>query len=205
MSQLRVYAIDGIVPVVDPTAYVHPSAVLIGDVIVGPHCYVGPCASLRGDFGRLILEAGANLQDTCVMHGFPGTDTVVEENGHIGHGAVLHGCRIGRNALVGMNAVIMDNAIVGESSIVAASSFVKAKQELPPRSLLAGIPARVVRLLSDEELAWKADGTRTYQELTRRCLATLVETTPLTAVEAGRKRIEMPDIVPLSELKNRQG
>ena len=203
MSKLRVYAIDGIVPVVDPSAYVHPSAVLIGDVIVGPNCYVGPCASLRGDFGRLILEAGANLQDTCVMHGFPGTDTVVEENGHIGHGAVLHGCRIGKNALISMNAVIMDNAVIGESSIVAASAFVKASQMVPPQTLVAGVPAKVVRPLSAEEMAWKADGTRTYQELTRRCLATMVETTPLSSVEPDRKRIEMPDVVPLTELKNR--
>jgi phenylacetic acid degradation protein len=203
MSSLRVYAIDGIVPVVDPTAYVHPSAVLIGDVIVGPGCYIGPCASLRGDFGRLILEAGANLQDTCVMHGFPGTDTVVEENGHIGHGAVLHGCRIGKNALIGMNAVIMDNAVIGESSIVAASAFIKASVEIPARSLAAGVPAKVIRALSEEEMAWKVDGTRTYQELTRRCLATMVETTPLATVEADRKRIMMPDVVPLTELKNR--
>ena len=203
MSKLRVYAIDGIVPVVDPSAYVHPSAVLIGDVIIGPNCYVGPCASLRGDFGRLILEAGANLQDTCVMHGFPGTDTVVEENGHIGHGAVLHGCRISKNALVGMNAVIMDNAVIGESSIVAASAFVKASQVIPPRTLVAGVPAKIIRPLSDEEMAWKADGTRTYQELTKRCLASMVETAPLSEIEPGRKRIEMPDVVPLTELKNR--
>jgi phenylacetic acid degradation protein len=203
MSKLRVYAIDVIVPVVDPSAYVHPSAVLIGDVIIGPDCYVGPCASLRGDFGRLILEAGANLQDTCVMHGFPGTDTVVEENGHIGHGAVLHGCRISKNALVGMNAVIMDNAVIGESSIVAASAFVKASQVIPPRTLVAGVPAKIIRPLSEEEMAWKADGTRTYQELTKRCLATMIETSPLSAVEPDRKRIEMPDVVPLTELKNR--
>ena len=203
MSKLRVYAIDGIVPVVDPSAYVHPSAVLIGDVIIGPNCYVGPCASLRGDFGRLILEAGANLQDTCVMHGFPGTDTVVEENGHIGHGAVLHGCRISKNALVGMNAVIMDNAVIGESSIVAASAFVKASQVIPPRTLVAGVPAKIIRPLSEEEMAWKADGTRIYQDLTKRCLATMVETSPLSAVEPDRKRIEMPDVVPLTELKNR--
>ncbi len=203
MTPLRVYAIDGIIPVVDPTAYVHPSAVLIGDVIVGPGCYVGPCASLRGDFGRLILERGANLQDTCVMHGFPGTDTVVEEDGHIGHGAVLHGCRIGRNALVGMNAVIMDNAIVGESSIVAASAFVKAGAEIPPRSLAAGMPAKVVRALSDEEIAWKVDGTRTYQDLARRSLATMTECDPLSAVEPGRPRIHMPDVVPLVEMKKR--
>ena len=203
MTTLRVYAIDGIIPVVDPTAYVHPSAVLIGDVIVGPACYVGPCASLRGDFGRLILERGANLQDTCVMHGFPGTDTVVEEDGHIGHGAVLHGCRIGRNALVGMNAVIMDNAVIGESSIVAASAFVKAGAEIPSRSLAAGMPAKVVRALSDDEIAWKVDGTRTYQDLARRSLATMTECDPLSAVEPGRPRIHMPDVVPLVEMKKR--
>ena len=202
-TPLRVYAIDGIVPVVDPTAYVHPSAVLIGDVIVGPGCYVGPCASLRGDFGRLILERGANLQDTCVMHGFPGTDTVVEEDGHIGHGAVLHGCRIGRNALVGMNAVVMDNAVVGESSIVAASAFVKAGAEIPPKSLAAGMPAKVIRALSDEEIAWKVDGTRTYQDLARRSLATMTECDPLSAIEPDRKRIHMPEVVPLVELKKR--
>jgi len=203
-TRLRVYAIDGIVPVVHPSAHVHPSAVLIGDVIVGPDCYVGPCASLRGDFGRLILERGANLQDTCVMHGFPGTDTVVEEDGHIGHGAVLHGCRIRRNALVGMNAVIMDNAIIGESSIVAASAFVKAGMEIPPRVLVAGMPAKVIRELSDEEIRWKGEGTATYQDLTRRCLATLVETDPLSEVEPDRKRIHMPDVVPLVALRKKE-
>ena len=205
MKQLKVYAIDGIVPVVDPTAYVHPSAVLIGDVIVGPDCYVGPCACLRGDFGRLILERGSNLQDTCVMHGFPGTDTVVEEDGHIGHGAVLHGCRVGRNALVGMNAVIMDNAVIGESSIVAAAAFVKAGVEIPPRMLVAGMPAKAIRPLSDEEIRWKSSGTATYQDLTRRSLATMEETAPLTAMEADRKRIHMPDVPPLVELRRREG
>jgi len=205
MLPLRVFAIDGIVPVVDPTAFVHPSAVLIGDVIVGPGCYVGPCACLRGDFGRLILERGANLQDTCVMHGFPGTDTVVEEDGHIGHGAVLHGCRVGRNALIGMNAVIMDNAVIGEAAIVAASAFVKAGAEIPARSLAAGAPARVIRELSADEIAWKGQGTQTYQALARRSLATMVECAPLTAVEADRPRIDIPDVVPLVEMKKGRG
>jgi phenylacetic acid degradation protein len=199
----KVYAIDGLVPVVDPTAYVHPSAVLIGDVIIGPHCYVGPCASLRGDFGRLILKAGVNVQDTCVMHSFPEHDTVVEENGHIGHGAVLHCCTIGRNALIGMNAVVMDNAVIGESSFVAACSFVKAGMEVPPRSLAAGVPAKVIRALTEQEMAWKVQGTGIYQNLTRRCLATMVETEALSAVEAGRPRIVMPEVVPLVEVKGR--
>jgi phenylacetic acid degradation protein len=197
-TKLKVFAIDGITPVVHPSAYVHPSAVLIGDVIVGPGCYVGPCASLRGDFGRLILEEGANVQDTCVIHGFMGADTVVEKNGHIGHGAVLHGCRIGENALIGMNAVIMDNAVVGESAIVAASSFVKAGLIIPPRVLMAGAPARKVRDLSESEMAGKSLGTAAYHDLTRRCFNSMIETEALTEVENNRKRIELN----LDELKS---
>lgn len=203
MTQTRVYAIDGIVPVIDPSAFVHPSAVLIGDVIVGPGCYVGPCASLRGDFGRLILEAGVNVQDTCVLHSFPEHDTIVEADGHIGHGAVIHCCRIGRNALIGMNAVIMDNAVIGESAIVAACAFVKAGMVVPARSLAAGVPAKVMRELSEQEMAWKIQGTLTYQNLSRRCLATMQEVAPLTSVAADRQRIVMPEVVPLSELKAR--
>jgi phenylacetic acid degradation protein len=198
---LTVYAIDGITPVVDPTAYVHPSAVLIGDVIIGPGVYIGPCASLRGDFGRLEVRAGANIQDTCVMHGFPGTDTIVEEEGHIGHGAVLHGCIIQRNALVGMNAVINDNAVIGESAIVAAMAFVKAGFVVPPRMLVAGVPGRLIRELTDQELAWKIEGTRSYQELARRSLATMTATAPLAAPEADRRRIAVEDMKPLSVLK----
>jgi phenylacetic acid degradation protein len=199
--RIKVFAINGVTPVVDPTAFVHPSAVLIGDVIVGARCYVGPVASLRGDFGRIEVRAGANIQDSCVMHGFPGTDTVVEEDGHIGHAAVLHGCIVRRNALVGMNAVINDNAEIGESAIVAAMAFVKAGMVVPPRTLVAGVPARIVRALTEQELAWKAEGTRSYQDLTMRSLATMVETEPLPAPEPDRRRIPLPELLPLSELK----
>ncbi|UTW04910.1 phenylacetic acid degradation protein PaaY [Amphritea atlantica] len=188
---MKVYSIDGITPVVDPTAYVHPTAVLIGDVIIGPGCYVGPAACLRGDFGRLELKKGANLQDTCVMHGFPGTDTVVEEDGHIGHGAVLHGCVIGKNALVGMNSVIMDGAVIGESAIVAAMSFVKASMDVPARTLVAGSPARVIKELTDKEIDWKSAGTRQYQELAIRSMNTMQEVEALTEVEADRPRLEV--------------
>ena len=191
------YAIDGVIPVVDPSAHVHPTAVLIGDVIVGPECYVGPCASLRGDFGRIRLERGANVQDTCVIHGFPKTDTVVAENGHVGHGAVLHGCVVEHDALVGMNAVVMDEAVVGAEAFVAACAFVPAGMKVPPRSLAAGMPAKVRRELSDAEVAWKLDGTRTYQELTRRCHASLLEVQPLMAAEPDRRRIAASDVQPL--------
>lgn len=198
---VKVYSIDGVTPVVHPTAYVHPTAVLIGDVIIGPEAYIGPCASLRGDFGRLIVRAGANVQDCCIMHGFPERDTLVEENGHIGHGAVLHCCRIGANALVGMNAVVMDNAVVGESAIVAAMAFVKAGMVVPPKTLVAGIPAKVVRQLTPEEMAWKVEGTRLYQDLGRRSLASMTPAEALSEPEPDRKRIVLSAIKPLIEAR----
>ena len=186
----RTYAFCGLRPVVHPTAFVHPDAVLIGDVIIGPEVYIGPGASLRGDMGRLVVEAGANLQDNCVMHGFPGNDCVVEPEGHVGHGAVLHGCRVRRGALVGMNSVIMDGAVIGEEAFVAAMSFVRAGFEVPPRTLAAGIPAKVVRELDEEERAWKRRGTLEYRELARRCRESLLPCRPLEEAEADRPRIE---------------
>src|ERR671918_766092 len=136
----KVYAIDGITPVVHPSAFVHPSAVLVGDVIVGARAYIGPCASLRGDFGRIVVEEGANIQDHCMLHGFAGKDTVAGAECTVGHGAILHGC------------VVNDNAEVGEHAVVAALAFVKAEARIPARSLAAGIPAKVLRELSDQEI-----------------------------------------------------
>lgn len=196
-----VYAIDGVVPVIDPTAFVHPSAVLIGDVVVGPNCYVGPCASLRGDFGRILLEAGSNVQDNCTMHAFPGHDAIIEVDGHVGHGAVLHGCVVKRGALVGMNAVVMDGAVIGEQAIVAAMAFVKAGFIVPPRALAAGMPAKVMRDLSAQEIAWKAEGTREYQRLSERSLATMLACEALTAEEPNRPRVDAGTVQPLHRTK----
>jgi len=193
------YQIDGLSPVVDPTAYVHPAAVLIGDVVVGAGCYVGPCASLRGDFGRIVLQAGSNVQDGCVLHSFPNHEMVVEENGHIGHGAVLHGCTVRRDALVGMKAVVMDEAEVGAQAMVAACAFVPAGTRLPPRTLSVGTPARVLRELSDGEVQRKREATAYYQQLARRCLATLREVQPLSAPEPGRQRLVLPAVRALTD------
>ena len=197
----KVYSIDGITPVVHPSAFVHPSAVLVGDVIVGARAYIGPCACLRGDFGRIVVEEGANIQDTCMLHGFPGKDTVAGAETTIGHGAVLHGCVVRRGALIGMNCVVNDNAEIGEDAVVAAMAFVKAEGRIPPRSLAAGIPARVLRELSEQEIRWKKDNMHLYQKLAERSARTMREVEALTEVEPGRKRIEVPGAVPLSELK----
>ncbi len=144
------------------------------------------------------------MQDNCVLHTLPTDDTVIEADGHIGHGAILHGCRIKANALVGMGAVIMDGAVIGESSIVAALAFVKARMEVPARTLVAGIPAKVVRPLSDAEISWKSDGTKIYQELTRRCLRSFKATRPLTEMEPDRKRISVTDFMTIDEARRQE-
>lgn len=195
------YSIEGVIPVVHPSAHVRPTAVLIGDVIIGPDCYVGPNACLRGDFGRIVLKAGANVQDTCVIHGFPSQDTVVEENGHIGHGAVLHSCVVRRDALVGMNAVVMDEADVGERAIVAACAFVPAGMKVLPATLVAGVPAKVIRSLRADEIAWKQAGTQVCKELTRRCLSSLREVQPLPHIDADRPRLQAPNYASLISTK----
>lgn len=190
------YSIEGVVPVVAPGSYVHPTAVLLGDVIVGPGCYIGPNAVLRGDCGGIVVEAGCNLQDNCVVHSSPGAEMHLEADAHIGHGAVLHACRIGRNALVGIAAVVMDGAVIGESSLVAAKSFVRERQVVPAGWLVAGIPARLVRELGADERQWKREATALYHRLAERSLATVREVAPLSQVEAGRRAVEVPSIAP---------
>lgn len=185
---LMVYTFENLTPVVDPTAWVHPSAVLIGDVIIGPRCYIGAGAVLRGDFGRILMEDEANLQDNCVVHTLSDFDCVMASRSHIGHGAVIHAAHIGRDALVGMNAVVMDRAHVGEQAIVAAMSFVKIGGEVPPRTLVAGVPARVVRELSPAQIAGKGEGTELYVELAMRCREGVRPVPALTAPEPDRPR-----------------
>ena len=201
---MAVYSLDGVVPVVDPAAFVHPQAVLIGDVFVGARCYVGPGASLRGDFGRIVLGAGSNVQDCCVLHSFPAKATLLEEDAHVGHGAVLHGCVVRRGALIGIGAIVMDDAVVEEEAFVGAASFVRAGFVVPKRTLVTGVPARIVRELKPEELAWKAVGTREYQELAVRCRATLQQCQPLTAPEANRPTFASAgDVVPLHSIERK--
>jgi phenylacetic acid degradation protein len=186
---MPIYEFEGVRPIVHATAFVHPTASLIGDVTIGAECLVGPGASLRGDLGRVVMKDGSNVQDNCTVHTFPGKDCVIEEEGHVGHGAVLHGCRVQRGAMIGMNAVVMDGAVIGESAFVAAMAFVKADTEIAPRTLVGGIPAKVLRALRDEEIAWKDAGTKVYQHLARRYLAAFRAAEPLRAEETGRARV----------------
>lgn len=180
------YAFEGFVPVVHESAFVHPQAAVTGNVLIGRDVYVGPGAAIRGDWGGIVIEDGCNVQENCTLHMFPGVTMVLETGAHIGHGAVVHGARIGANALVGMNAVIMDEAVIGAGSVVGALSFVPAKMEVPPRSVVVGNPARIVKEVSDEMLAWKTEGTALYQRLPAAMRAGWHATEPLRAVPPDR-------------------
>lgn len=160
-----IYSFGPFIPVIHESAFVHPQAAVTGNVIIGRHVYVGPGAALRGDWGGIEIDDGCNVQENCTIHAFPGVTVVLEESAHIGHGAVIHGARIGRNALIGVNAVVMDHAVVGAGSIIGALTFVPSEMIIPERKVAVGAPARIVRDVSDEMLAWKTEGTRLYQQL----------------------------------------
>ena len=197
----KVYAIDGVIPVVDPTAFVHPRAVLIGDVTIGAESYVAPGASLRGDFGRIVIGRACSFQDNCIAHIFAREELIIGDHVIIGHGAVLHGCTVRDNVLIGMNAVVMDGAEIGECSFVAGLSFVRARFKVPPRTVVAGIPAKVLRELTQEEIDWKRESDFDYIEMTRRSHASLELVEALTEPDAEGVRMNVGGVSPLFKVR----
>jgi acetyltransferase-like isoleucine patch superfamily enzyme len=181
-----VYSFKGFIPVIHESSFVHPQAAVTGNVIIGKDCYIGPGAAIRGDWGAIILEDGCNVQENCTVHMFPSKTIVLKAGAHIGHGAIVHGANIGKNCLVGMNAVLMDDADLGDESIVGALAFVKAGMKIPPRSLLVGNPAEIIRTVSDEMLDWKTKGTQLYQKLPADCFESLKAVEPLRELPLNR-------------------
>lgn len=173
-----IYSFEGTTPVVHPSSFVHPQAAVTGHVIIGKHCYIGPGAAIRGDWGQIIIQDGCNVQENCTIHMFPGTTVLLKKGAHIGHGAVIHGATIGTNSLVGMNAVIMDNVELGSECIVGALSFIKEGEKFKRRSLIVGNPARMIKKVSDEMIAWKTAGTALYQQLPGLCKESLIACEP---------------------------
>ena len=177
-----VYKFKEYIPVVHESSFVHPLAAVTGNVIIGKNCYIGPGVAIRGDWGQIILEDGVNVQENCTVHIFPGKSITFKESTHIGHGAIIHGANLGRNCLIGINAVIMDDAEIGDECIVGAMAFVKAETIIPKRSLAVGNPAKVVKEVSDEMIAWKTKGTQLYQRLPKECHNSLKAIEPLREI-----------------------
>lgn len=184
------YSFKGFIPVVHSSAFVHPQATVIGNVIIGKDVYVGPSAVIRGDWGGIVIGDGCNIQETCVIHVFPGRSITLVRNAHIGHGAVIHGASIGENVLVGMNAVVMDRAVIGEGSIIGALTFVPADMVIPPRSVAVGNPAKIVKQVTDEMLEWKSNGTALYQTLPKELRRSMRAVKPLRTIPKRRQSQE---------------
>jgi len=180
------YSFKGFIPVVHPSAFVHPQAAVTGNVIIGKDVYVGPGAAIRGDWGGIVIEDGCNVQENCTIHMFPGVTVTLKAGAHIGHGAIVHGANIGRNVLVGMNAVLMDEVEIGDECIIGAMTFVAAKTIIPARSLVVGNPGKIIKQVSDEMIAWKTKGTQLYQMLPRECYESLRDCDPLPELPADR-------------------
>ena len=181
-----IYEFNGFRPVVHETSFIHPQATVTGNVIIGKHVYVGPGTAIRGDWGKIVIEDGCNVQENCTIHMFPGVTVRLMPGAHIGHGAIIHGATIGRDSLIGMNAVIMDNAEIGEECIVGALCFVSAETKIARRSLVVGNPAKIIREVSDEMLGWKKKGTALYQQLPKALFKTLQPCEPLREVPKYR-------------------
>ena len=160
-----IFSYKDFIPVVHPSSFVHPNATVTGNVIIGKDVYVGPGAAIRGDWGGIVIEDGCNVQENCTIHMFPGITITLKEGAHVGHGAIIHGANIGKNVLVGMNAVVMDEAEIGDECIIGALSFIKSKAIFEKRSLIVGNPAKKIKEVSDEMIAWKTKGTALYQQL----------------------------------------
>ena len=197
------YAYKGFKPVVDPSAFVHPQAAVTGNVIIGKNVYIGPGAAIRGDWGGIHIEDGCNVQENCTIHMFPGVTVVLKEGAHIGHGAIIHGATIGKNAMIGMNAVIMDEVQIGDGSIIVALTFVKAGEVIPPRSLVVGNPGKIIRQVDDAMLEWKTMGTTLYQQLPASMHTEWEPCEPLTEVEVGREKVDVL-YEPWNQLKNKK-
>ncbi|MFC4690666.1 transferase hexapeptide repeat family protein [Dokdonia genika] len=185
-----IYSFNRHIPVVHESSFVHPLAAVTGNVIIGKNCYIGPGAAIRGDWGEIILEDGVNVQENCTVHMFPGKSIRFRESAHIGHGAVIHGANLGRNCLIGMNSVIMDDAVIGDECIVGAMAFVKAESVFEPRQLIVGNPAKVIKEVTDQMIAWKTAGTRLYQQLPADCHGSLREVEPLREIPLDRPEQE---------------
>lgn len=186
----NIFSFKGFIPVIDKTSFIHPQATVIGNVIIGKDVYVGPSAVIRGDWGGIVIEDGCNIQETCVIHVFPGKSITLKRNAHIGHGAVIHGANIGENVLVGMNAVVMDKAEIGDGSIIGALTFVPSETVIPARSVVVGNPAKIVKQVTDEMLAWKTMGTKLYQTLPNDLRSSMKAVTPLRKIPKNRKTQE---------------
>jgi phenylacetic acid degradation protein len=185
-----IYKFKNHIPIIHESSFIHPQAAVTGNVIIGKNCYIGPGAAIRGDWGEIILEDGVNVQENCTVHMFPGKSIVLKKGAHVGHGAIIHGANLGQNCLIGMNSVIMDGAEIGNECIIGALAFVKAETKIPRRSLVVGNPAKIIKQVSDEMIAWKTAGTKLYQQLPADCHESLTEVEPLREIPKNRPKQE---------------
>lgn len=154
-------------PQIGKGVFIAPGASIIGDVIIGDGASVWFGAVIRGDFGSIRIGSGSSIQDNTVIHVMPDCETLIGENVTVAHGAVLHGCRVGRGAVIGMRSVLQDFCEIGEEAMIAAGSVVTNGTVVPARHLAAGVPAKIKKEISGSSRMWVTGSSSSYRELAR--------------------------------------
>jgi len=166
---MAIYEFEKKKPEIHESAFIYPEAVIIGNVQIGAGVYVGAGAVIRGDWGRIEIGEGSNIQENCVIHARPDDTAVLGPSSHIGHGAILHGPRFGHHVLIGMGAIVHDDVEMGDGVIVASGAVVRQGMKVPGRKVVVGVPARISGDVSDELAKHWEWGTKLYQGLPPRC------------------------------------
>jgi len=171
---LPLYEFEGKLPSLTQSCFVHPDAIIIGDVRIGEKCFIGAGAVLRGDYGCIVIGDGSNVQENCVIHAQPDSIATVEENVDIGHGTILHGpCTIKKQVTVGMGSIICDGCEVGSGSFIGAGSLLTPGTVVPANKLALGNPARVIKDVSEQQKKFTNIAVQLYQGLCERYQTTI--------------------------------
>ena len=172
---MPIYQFEKKIPKISTSSYMHPLAVIIGDVEIGDRCFIGAGAVLRGDFGRIKIGKGTSVQENCILHGDVEETLSIGDHVIIGHGAIIHDATVRSNVLVGMNSILMNRVFCEDHVLIAAASLVKEGFHIPSNVLVAGNPAKIIKPLSREQKKAIYQGVKSYQNLVKRYKKTCFE------------------------------
>lgn len=168
---MAIYEFEGKRPVIGKDCFIHPQAVVTGEVEIGERCFVGSGAVIRGDYGKIVVGNGTNIQENCIIHSEPDTIAIIEENCLIGHSAIVHGpCLVQQNVTVGMGSIVSSGCELESESLLAAGSVLPPGRTVPKGKIAMGNPARVVRDLDEQNRIYNQIGVKLYQDLALRCI-----------------------------------
>ena len=182
---MPIYSFEDRVPTIADSAWVAPTAIVIGDVVIGAECYIGHGAIVRGDYGRVLIGGGSAIEEGVIIHARPGDETVIGERVTVGHGAMIHNATIRDGATIGMRAVISDFSEVGAGALIGEQALVRQGQKVPSGAIAVGVPARAIGQVGPEHHDMMVLAKEVYVDLARRY--------PTVLREISREQVRRPE------------